>query len=276
MLSFASDAAEPTVVAAENVYGDVAQQIAGPDAAVFSILSNPAQDPHLFEPGPSVAIRVGGANVAVYNGLGYDPWMAKLLAVTPGADRATLIAADLAGRKTGENPHLWYDLAVMRLMAKTIADALAARDPAHAADYAVRLRYFDESLETVTAKIAIMHGKSAGLPVTATEPVFEYMARAVGLEIRNPDFQRAVMNDTEPAARDVAAFEDDLKGRKVRVLLYNTQASSPAAERMKHVAEQAKVPVVGVSETLPPGRHYQDWIADELDALDMALAKGGT
>jgi len=43
------------VVAAENFYGDVAQQIGGPDVAVTSILSSPDQDPHLFEASPATA-----------------------------------------------------------------------------------------------------------------------------------------------------------------------------------------------------------------------------
>jgi zinc/manganese transport system substrate-binding protein len=36
------------VVAAENFYGDVAQQIGGDQVDVTSILTNPDQDPHLF------------------------------------------------------------------------------------------------------------------------------------------------------------------------------------------------------------------------------------
>ena len=62
-------------------------------------------------------------------------------------------------------------------------------------------------------------------PVTATEPVFGYMAAALGLQMRNQRFQLAVMNDTEPSAGDVAAFERDLKTHKVKVLFYNKQAS---------------------------------------------------
>ena len=41
------------VVAAENFYGDVARQIGGDDVTVASIMSNPDQDPHLFETTPA-------------------------------------------------------------------------------------------------------------------------------------------------------------------------------------------------------------------------------
>src|SRR5690349_22126856 len=76
-------AAEPVrVVAAENFYGDVAKQIGGPNVRVTSILSNPDQDPHLFEASPSVARSLSGAKIVIYSGIDYDPWMEKLLSAS--------------------------------------------------------------------------------------------------------------------------------------------------------------------------------------------------
>ncbi len=111
-----------------------------------------------------------------------------------------------------------------------------------------------------------------GTPVTATEPVFGYMAAAIGLVMRNERFQLAVMNDTEPGASDLAAFENDLKERRVRVLLYNDQTSDALTTRMKRLAADNRIPVIGVSETEPPGITYQDWMMRQLAALDAALS----
>jgi zinc/manganese transport system substrate-binding protein len=89
--------------------------------------------------------------------------------------------------------------------------------------------------------------------------------------VRNQRFALAMMNDTEPSARDVAAFEDDLKTRKVKVLLYNKQVSEKLTERLLDIAKKAKVPVVGVTETQPGDMSFQDWMLSELDAVDKAL-----
>ena len=90
--------------------------------------------------------------------------------------------------------------------------------------------------------------------------------------MRNERFQLAVMNNTEPRASDVAAFENDLRKHQVRLLLYNSQASDAAAQRMVRIAQQAKVPVVGVTETEPAGTTFQDWMTGELNAVsDAAL-----
>ncbi len=265
-------AERPSVVAAENFYGDVARQIGGPELPVTSILSSPDQDPHLFEASPATARALAHARIVIYNGVDYDPWMTKLIRATQGADRRVLVAGDLVHRQTGVNPHLWYDPAVMPAVASGLADALAAFDPAHAADYQQRLQAFTASLKPLEDKIAALRTRFAGTPVTATEPVFGYMANALGLVMRNERFQLAVMNDTEPRASDIAAFEADLKGRRVRALLYNSQATGPTAQRMLLLAKAAHVPGVGVTETEPAGTTYQAWMAAELDALEAALS----
>ena len=199
-------AAQPvSIVAAENFYGDVAQQVAGANATVSSIMSNPDQDPHLFEASPSVARLLSAATIVIYNGADYDPWMAKLLSAARSPNRTVIVVADLVHRKPGDNPHLWYDPTTMPIYAKALSVALSLRDPAHKADYDRRLQSFIDSLQPLQAKIADIRANSHGIPVTATEPVFGYMATALGFKMRNERFQLAVMNDIEPRVSDVAA-----------------------------------------------------------------------
>jgi zinc/manganese transport system substrate-binding protein len=262
-----------TVVAAENFYGDLAAQIAGPAARVTSIMSNPDQDPHLFEASPSVARSLSGAGIVIMNGADYDPWMTKLLDAARSTSRTVIVAADLVDKKPGDNPHLWYDPATMAATARALAAALSQADPADQPEFERRLQAFTDSLKPLDADIADLHRRFAGTPVTATEPVFGYMATSLGLTMRNERFQLAVMNDTEPSASDVAAFETDLRLHRVRVLLYNSQATDTAAQRLLRIAKQAHVPVVGVTETEPAGKTYQRWMTDQLDALDAALSK---
>lgn len=261
------------IVAAENFYGDVAHQIGGADVTVTSILSNPDEDPHLFEASPSVARAISGAKLVIYSGIDYDPWMAKLLGAARSSDRTVIVVADLVGKKTGDNPHIWYDPNTMLTFAKVLADDLSAADPAHRSDYQDRLARFQQSMQPIQAKIATLRARLAGTPVTATEPVFGYMFDALGMPVRNQSFQLAVMNDTEPSASDVAGFERDLKTHQVKLLVHNSQASDPIAERMMKLAEASHVPVVGAAETEPPGETYQQWMTSELDAVDRALPK---
>jgi zinc/manganese transport system substrate-binding protein len=179
--ALAQVAAQPvSIVAAENFYGDIAKQIGGPDVKVTSILSNPDQDPHLFEVSPSVGRDVSAARIVIYNGIDYDPWMEKLLGSARSTKRETIVVADLVGKKTGDNPHIWYDPATMVALAKTLSEALTADDPGHKAGYEHRLARFEDSVKPIQAKAAELRQRLAGMPVTATEPVFGYMFDALG------------------------------------------------------------------------------------------------
>ena len=264
------------IVAAENFYGDVAKQIGGPDVAVTSILNNPDQDPHLFEVSPSVGRDVSDARIVIYNGVDYDPWMEKLLRAARSANRKTIVVADLVGKKAGDNPHIWYELATMSALAKALSDTLSIEDPAHRAGYEGRLVRFEESVRPILAKIGELHRRLAGTSVTATEPVFGYVFDALGMQVRNRAFQLAVMNNTEPSASDVAAFESDLKTHQGKLLIYNSQATDPIADRMRKIAKASGVPLVGATETEPAGENYQGWMTSVLDAIDQALPKQQT
>jgi zinc/manganese transport system substrate-binding protein len=260
------------LVAAENFYGDVAQQIGGDRVSVTSVLSNPDQDPHLFETTPSIVRQISGAQVVIYNGAAYDPWMESILTVTPEAGRIAIVAADLMHKKAGDNPHLWYDPDTMPAVATALADAFSAADPTHKADYAARLEIFLRSLQPLNDKISAIRDKYAGAPVAASEPVFGYMAAALKLKMYDGLFQLAVMNDTEPSAGAFALFEDDLKMRKVRVLFYNKQARNNLVQHLLDLARISNIPVVPVTETCPSGLPYQEWMLGELDATEKALA----
>jgi zinc/manganese transport system substrate-binding protein len=259
------------VVAAENIYGDVAAQIGGAHIALTSLISSPSQDPHLFEASPAAARAIADARVVIVNGADYDPWMEKLLKAAPNPQRAVVSAAAVMGRKPGDNPHLWYDPATMPRVAEAIARALSAADPAHAADYAARLKTVGDALKRIDLRVAELRAKYKDVPVTATEPVFGPMAQAIGLTMRNEGFQRAMMNGTEPSAHDLAEIERDLKEHRVKALIFNAQVTELLTTRLRDIAAMAKVPVVPVTETLPAGMHFQDWVLSELDALDKAL-----
>jgi zinc/manganese transport system substrate-binding protein len=264
------------IVAAENFYGDIATQIGGDNVAVTSILSNPDDDPHLFEASASTAKALADAKIVIVNGVDYDPWMEKLLGANKAPSRREILVATLAHKKTGDNPHLWYSPVTIKAVGNTLSVDLAIADPAHRSDYQKAGAAFAASLEPLEAKIAEMRKKYAGQPVAASEPVFGYMAELLGLKVHDEPFALAVMNNAEPSASQVAGFEDDLKGHKVKVMLYNAQASEPAVQRLVQMAKDEKIPVVGVSETEPASASYQQWMTNQLDALDRALADGAS
>ena len=262
------------VVAAENFYGDIVQQLAGDHVSVTSIMSDPNVDPHAYETNAKDAAAVADARLVIRNGLGYDSFVDHLLAASPNARRTVIVVAALTGHTEGDNPHVWYAPSTMPKVAQAAVDALSQADPQNAAFYRARHRVFLESLRPLTRAVAQIHDRHLGAPIAATEPVFDYMARALGLHVLTPEaFQKAIEDGVDPPAAALAQMEDQLKQRQVRVLVYNTQTVSSITRRLRHLAEHLGIPVVGVSETEPPGQSYLRWMVGQLEQLDAALSQ---
>ncbi|MFM2485543.1 metal ABC transporter solute-binding protein, Zn/Mn family [Celerinatantimonas yamalensis] len=259
------------IIAAENFYADVAKQVGGEYVSVSSILSNPDDNPHLFEASPTIAKSIAQAKIAIYSGIGYDSWMSKLLA---GHSHLTIIdVASLIGRQDGDNPHIWYDPHTMLTFALAIKQQLIRLDPAHQASYQHNWQQFVASMHPILTDIDSLRQRYAGTEVTATEPVFGYMFAELGFKVRNLGFQMAVMNDTEPSISQMKGLHNDLIEHKVAFLLYNLQVSDPMTEQLKTLAQTHKVAIVGATETMPKGIHYQQWLKQELDAVQKVLKK---
>lgn len=263
------------VVAAENFYGDLATQIGGDRVHVVAILSDPNADPHEYESNAADAKAIANAQIVIKNGLGYDAFIDHLMSASPRPNRVVLDAGEITGHRQGDNPHVWYDPKTMPEVARRLADALAQIDPAHRDYFAARLQAFDSKEKAVDDKISAMRSKYQGTRVLMTEPVFDYMATALGLAIVDQQgaFQRAVEEGNDPAAAAVAQFRNELASHVVRVLIYNDQTVTPITTQMQDVAKQNGVPVVPVSETEPAGKTYQEWMLSELSTLQQALGR---
>lgn len=259
------------LVAAENFYGEVAQELGGDSVSVTNILKSPKQDPHLFSASPTIAKAVAEADIVVYNGANYDDWMVRLLSISGKKERITLTVADLVGVKVGENPHIWYMPNTMSYYAKTLSQHFSALDPAHKNEYAVRLAQFEVKQKAFQDQVQQLKKRISGLSVTATEPVFNRMTEALGLKMRNLAFQWSLENEGSPSPSSVKAMLDDLNQHQVRVLFYNTQVTSPLADQIKTVAGKNHIPIVGVSETQPSGLTYHQWMQQQLQSLADAL-----
>jgi len=260
------------VFAAENFYAEAVNAIGGDRVHVESITIGSNVDPHDFEPPPSVARQVSDAKIVVFNGADYDHWMEHLLESTERPDRTVIEAAGLIGVEEGENPHVWYDPRTLPAVADAVATALAAADPEGAAGYEERKAAYVAGLAPIGDKVASMKQRFDGAAITATEPVFGYMADAIGLKVGNEDFQNAIMNETEPSAQQIAEVVDALRGAKVKALIYNNQVSDAMTEQLLTAAKEGNVPVIGVTETIPEGQTYAQWMLGQLESLEKALA----
>jgi zinc/manganese transport system substrate-binding protein len=265
-----------TVVAAENFWGSLVQQLAGSRARVTSVITNPSTDPHSYEPKPSDERTIASARYVVVNGIGYDAWAQKALDANPSRGRKVLVVGDLLGLSAGDNPHQWYSPAsVERFVGRVTAD-LQGLMPRDASYFRARRAAFETTgLQRYHALTNEIRTRYAGTPIGASESIVSPLAAGLGLQVLTPpSFLRAVAEGTDPTAADKETVDRQVQNRQIKVLVFNRQNSTTDVQAVVRAAKGHGIPVTAITETLEPaGATFQAWQAAQLQQLAAALRK---
>jgi zinc/manganese transport system substrate-binding protein len=88
-------------------------------------------------------------------------------------------------------------------------------------------------------------------------------------------FQADIMNGVDPSPEDITLENGFFTKHRVKLFCYNQQVVDSLTTSIRHTAQSAGVPVVGVYETMPtPGYHYQSWMMAEVAAIRAAVEHG--
>jgi zinc/manganese transport system substrate-binding protein len=260
------------VVVSVDQWGDIVSELGGACANVKTILASSSVDPHDYEPSPADAASFAGAKLVVVNGADYDAWASKL-AASSAAAAPVVSASEVTKTADGGNPHLWYSPSAVTAVADAVTAELSKLDPQAAGYFGDRRAALTTTLKPYDDLINKIKAGASGKTYAATEGIFDYQAEAMGLVDKTPEgYQRASANESDPSPADIAAFTSVLADKQVDVLIYNTQTEGSIPEQIRTAAEQAGVPVVDVTETVPPGQtSFEAWQDGQLTALAKAL-----
>jgi zinc/manganese transport system substrate-binding protein len=262
------------VLAVENFYANLVNQLGGQCVVTNTILSDPDADPHAFQPSASDVRAYQDAQLVVENGLGYDDFSDKIQA-TLSTKPALIRAGDVAGLQIGANPHVWYSASYVDQIRSAMLSSLKQLNPGAAAYYDAQSAALDQEFSAYHGLIDQISTQFGGTPLGSTESIFVDMGYTTGLNLISPaEFMQAVSEGNDPTARDIAAFQNQITNHRIKVLVYNTQTITSLTEQIKAMAMQNNIPIVGVSETMPVGAQtFQGWQANELQLLYQALQK---
>ncbi|GAF38986.1 ABC superfamily ATP binding cassette transporter, binding protein [Agrilactobacillus composti DSM 18527 = JCM 14202] len=269
----ASSNGKTTIVATTDFYGEVAKAVAGNKATVTSIINKPNVDPHDYEPTTKVAKEVTGANIIVANGIGYDAWMNKLASNANDA-KYIKVGEDLMNKKTGDNPHLWYNPDTMPKLANEIAAQLGKKQPKNKKYFTNNAAKYIASLQPVNEEISQLKQKAAKVAnkdVYVSEPVFDYAIEAMGFKVGNESFEKSTENSTDPAPAAIKAMQAGIKAKKIAFFVYNSQVDSKTVNNFVSLSKANNIPVLKVTETLPAGKNYKTWMLSQYQELNKIL-----
>lgn len=264
------------VAAAENFWGSIATQVGGEHVTVHSIITNPDADPHSYEPTPADGRALATARYVIENGIGYDPWVAKLLDANPAPARLVLNVGDLVGVKEGGNPHRWYSPDDVHRVIEQIAADYKRIDPADASYFDQQKQAYEtQGLARYHQLIADIKSKYGGTPIGASESIVTPLTEGLGLKMLTPEsFLDAVSEGTDPTAADKITVDQQIKIRQIKIFVFNTQNATPDVAALVTEAKAAGIPVATVTETLVPATaSFQEWQVNELQGIEGALSQ---
>ena len=296
------------VVASTDVYGDIVENIGGDDVEVTSIISGAAVDPHSYEATVQDELALSRADLVIANGGGYDPFVDSLIETSGAEDVVVLTASEASGLLEGDghadeehaeeegaegeraeeehgegehaehghiegsNEHVWYSIHEMHHLAEEIAHALGEIDPDNASAYDENAAAFVAELEALEARAGALQTTAGGAGVVATEPVAVYLLEEVGLQNVTPEeFAESIEEGIDVPPTVLQETLGLVSADSIALLAYNEQTTDPVTDRLRQAADDAGVPVVSLSETLPEGQGYLEWMAANIDAIERAL-----
>ena len=231
-----------TVIASTNVWGSVAKQLGGRYVDVTSILNNTGTDAHDYEPSTNDISKFQHAQVAILNGAGYDEWAAK----AAGQSKAIVIdAAAAGGKKTGDNPHVWFSAAVRNKTADEITAAYIKLMPSEKAEFEKLNKDWHTEEDDLEAQLQTVAQADGKMPYGAIESVGDYLAQDMGIT-------------------------EALKKGDMKMLIANSQEKSQLSDQLTDAADSGNIPVVDITEQMPSQyKTLNEWlkaIAEQIQA----------
>lgn len=236
---------KPAVVATFSILADLAQRIGGDHVRVLTLVG-PNSDAHVFEPGPRESAELAEAGVLVANGLGFEPWLARLEDAS-GFKGATIIASTgvqprtFTGEPGATDPHAFQDASNAEIYAANIAKGLSEADPAHAADYQANADKLIADLAMLDKEVK---AQFAAVPqerrrILTSHDAFAYFGKAYGIEFVAV---QGLSTEAEPTAEDLAKIVRQARAGHLSAVFLENMADPRLAET---VAQESGVRMGG-------------------------------
>ncbi len=273
-----SAAEKARVVTTFSILADITREIGGDDIQLTNLVGADA-DAHVFEPAPAQVRAVLEADLVIANGLGFEPWLERLLA--NGEARGTRIDASkgvvpltvLEDDQRLVDPHAWQSLGNAEIYARNITQALVQLVPARAAAFEARRNSWLGRLGALRQSIAprLMALPPERRRVLTSHDAFGYFAQEWRLQFLAA---QGVSDAAEPSAAEVAGLIRQLRAEGVRAIFVENIRD---ARLVKQIAEEAGARVGGTlySDALAaegPASTYLGMYRQNVERLLQALA----
>lgn len=239
-------AGEPVaVVATTNFIADTVREIGG-DRVEVTGLMGAGVDPHLYKASAGDVEDLRDADAIFYGGLHLEGKMGDLLEKLAERQTTQAVFGEIPesklleppeGLEADHDPHVWFDVTNWKTVARTIADTLAQKDPAHAQEYRARLAAYERELDAtdryVRERIAEIPERRRVL--ITSHDAFQYLGERYGIDVAGI---QGISTAAEATTADVERVAQLVADRGVKAVFIESSVPRQTIDAVLAAAEQ--------------------------------------
>jgi zinc transport system substrate-binding protein len=243
---------KPQVLVANYPLQFFAQRIAG-DAVEVRFLAPKNEDPAFWQPDEAAITALQNADLILMNGAGYSKWADKVtLPESKVVDASAAFANNLIEVRdatthshgpAGAHSHngtaftTWIDFKQASMQAQAVSDALVKLVPAAKDAISKNTESLKDELEALDDRMSALSRRLVQHPLVASHPVYHYLARRYGLDLRSVLWEPDTALDGT-ALSDLNAI---LAGHRARWMIWEGEPSKDSVEKLAALGLQSIV-----------------------------------
>lgn len=239
-----TDSPRLKIVAANYPLAYFAERIGGARVAVD--LPAPAdEDPSFWKPNAKAVADMQKAELILLNGADYEKWLPRVtlskfkLADTSASFKDHFIKIENAVTHShgpgGMHSHdglannTWLDFEQAQKQAEAVAEAMARKRPELKTVFMENLKPLQTELAELDAQLKA--AAKPGLPLLGSHPVYHYLARRYGLNLKSVHWEPNEM----PAQAEWDGLKKILASHPAKTMIWESQPSADIAAKLKAI-----------------------------------------
>jgi len=244
------------VVSSFTVISDFAKNVGG-DKVSITTLVGPDGDAHVYEPKPSDAVAVAGADVVLVNGLHFEGFLPRLVEASATKAPIVELTKGVEPIKSAEedhgdsgaakeehgayDPHAFQSIRNAKIYVQNIVDAFCTADATNCDTYKTNAAAYTKKLDATEAEVkaAIASIPESKRLIITSHDAFGYFQHEYGLKFLAPE---GISTDSEASAADIVALIKQVKEDKASAIFVENITNPRLIEQ---IASETKLNVGG-------------------------------
>ena len=263
------------VVTSFSILEDLVKELGGQYVNVVNLVDRNS-DAHTYQPKPSDAVAIAKADLVIFNGLGFEGWIPRLIKNSGYKNKQIIASKGVDAIKNGKetDPHAWQSFHNIGLYVQNISQMLIQLRPQYSEVLTKRQQKYLDSLNDleINLKEQLVKIPVSKRIVVTSHDAFGYLGREFKIQFLAP---LGLSLEVEASAEDVATIIDQIREQNVKALFVENINNPRLLELISaetNVAIGGRLYSDALSEVKGPAGTYLKMMRHNIESLITVLS----